>query len=68
MVSFVLSIPRLLSNSSNTVEHSAATAKNIYLNRYIENFLNVQFGSALDYVMGRQRFMKDTLFESTGCS
>ncbi len=52
-------------NLSNTVEHSAATAKNIYLNRYIENFLNVQFGSALDYVMGRQRFMKDTLFESS---
>lgn len=52
-------------NLTNTVEHSAATAKNIYLNRYIEDFLNTRFTSVLDYVMGRQRFMKDTLFESS---
>lgn len=52
-------------NLSNTVEHSAAAAKNIYLNQYIENFLNTRFESELDYVMGRQRFMKDTLFESS---
>lgn len=50
---------------ASTVEHSAATAKNIYMNEYIEEFLNTKFDSALDYVVGYQKFMKDSLFESS---
>ncbi len=50
---------------SSAVEHSAATAKNIYMNAYIEEFLNTKFETALDYVVKHQEFMKDTLFESS---
>lgn len=50
---------------SSAVEHSVATAKSIYMNKYIEAFLNTEYETALDYVVEYQKFMKDTLFESS---
>ncbi len=50
---------------SSAVEHSVATAKSIYMNKYIEAFLNTEYETALDYVVEYHKFMKDTLFESS---
>lgn len=49
----------------STVEHAASMAKNIYMNAYIEEFLNQQYETPLDYVMAYQAFMKNSLFESS---
>ena len=40
-------------------------AKNIYMNEYIEEFLNRQYETPLDYVTGHQEFMKNSLFETS---
>ena len=48
----------------NRVENVANTAKKIYLNKYIERFLEREFESPMDYVTSQQLFMKDTLLEN----
>ena len=50
---------------SSAVEHSASAAKSIYMNEYIEEFLNTQYDTALDYVVGYQEFMRNSLFKSS---
>lgn len=50
---------------SGIVEDAAAKAKNIYMNAYIEEFLNEEYETALDYVVSRQEFMKKSLFETS---
>lgn len=50
---------------SNRAEYAASMAKEIYLNREIERFLNTQFTSGLDFFVQKQEFLKDTLFESS---
>lgn len=50
---------------SGSVESAATKAKNIYMNRYIEEFLNTQYEKPLDYVTGYQTFMKNSLFETS---
>lgn len=52
-------------NLSRSVEYVAATANNIYLNKYIEEFMNTSFETPLDYVAAKQRLLKDTLFEGS---
>lgn len=49
----------------STVEYAASMAKNIYMNAYIEEFLNQQYETALDYVVAYHTFMKNSLFESS---
>lgn len=51
-------------NLSREVENAAMKAKNIYMNGYIEEFLNRQYETPLDYVTGHQAFMKNSLFET----
>ena len=52
-------------NLSREVENAAMKAKNIYMNGYIEEFLNRQYETPLDYVTGHQEFMKNSLFETS---
>ena len=52
-------------NLSREVENAAMKAKNIYMNEYIEEFLNRQYETPLDYVTGHQEFMKNSLFETS---
>lgn len=47
---------------TNSVDYAAATAKQIYLNEYIERYLNREYASALEYVEAYQDFVKTTLF------
>ncbi len=46
------------------VENSAATAKNFYMNEYVQEFLDEQYESELDYVVAHQRFMRNSLLGS----
>ena len=49
----------------SNVEDAAQLGKSIYLSKYIDNFLNLEFDDPLDFVSRRQDFMKDTLLESS---
>lgn len=52
-------------NLNKEVERAATLAKNIYLNRYINEFLTREYHSDLEYYNAYLAFMKDTLFESS---
>lgn len=52
-------------NFSNTIENVASTAKNIYTNQTIEDFLNRQYETPLEYVVAYNRFMQTSLFNSS---
>jgi len=47
---------------TSTFEDAAGTAKNIYLNKYINNFLNTDFESPLDYYNDYLKLMADSLY------
>lgn len=47
------------------VEEAAGTTKKIYMNKYVNQFLDKQFETQLDYFLSYQAFMKDSLFESS---
>ncbi len=49
---------------TNSIDYAAATAKQIYLNEYVEKYLNGEYENALAYVGAYQDFMKTTLFKS----
>ena len=46
-------------------EEAAALSENIYFNKYINEFLNEEFTSGLDYYNQYQELLKDSLFESS---
>lgn len=48
---------------TNSIDYAAATAKQIYMNEYIERYLNHEYASALAYVEAYQEFVKTTLFK-----
>lgn len=48
---------------TNSIDYAAATAKQIYMNEYIERYLNYEYASALAYVEAYQNFIKTTLFK-----
>lgn len=50
---------------SNIIEHASGTAKNIYMNEYVEEFLNTEYETAMDYVIAYNNFMKNSLFDSS---
>lgn len=47
---------------TSTFEDAAGTARNIYLNKYINNFLNTNFESALDYYNNYLKLLADSLY------
>lgn len=47
---------------SNIIENVASAAKKIYTNQAIEEFLNCQYETPLEYVVAYNQFMKDSLF------
>lgn len=47
------------------IEEAAGTTKKIYMNKYVNQFMDKQFESGLDYYLSYQAFMKDSLFESS---
>lgn len=47
---------------TSTFEDAAATARSIYLNKYINNFLNTDFESALDYYNNYLKLLADSLY------
>lgn len=47
------------------VEEAAGATKKIYMNKYVNQFLDKQFETQLDYFLSYQAFMKDSLFESS---
>lgn len=49
---------------ANRVENIAGMAKRIYLNKYVERFLEREFDSPLEYVTNYQSFMRDTFLEN----
>lgn len=52
-------------NLYSTFEYAASTADSLNLNRYIEEFLNTQYDTPLDYVEEYQNFMRNSLFASS---
>lgn len=52
-------------NISLSIEQAETFAKNIYLNHDINEFMNVQYKSPLDYYNGYLKLMKDSLFKSS---
>lgn len=48
---------------TNNIDYAAATAKQIYMNEYIERYLNRDYADALAYVEAYQDFVKTTLFK-----
>ncbi len=49
----------------NRIENVSNTAKRIYVNKYIDRFLEKKYDSPMDYVMNQQLFLKDTLLENS---
>lgn len=50
----------------DNIDYAAATAKQIYMNEYIERYLNFEYADALEYVEAYQDFVKTTLFKGAG--
>ena len=48
---------------TNSIDYAAATAKQIYMNEYIERYLNHEYAGPLAYVEAYQDFVKTTLFK-----
>lgn len=48
----------------NSTDIIANTAKNVYMNRYIDEFLEKEYESPLEYITAYQSLLKDTLLES----
>lgn len=48
---------------TNSIDYAEATAKQIYMNEYIERYLNHEYADALAYVEAYQDFVKTTLFK-----
>lgn len=49
---------------TNSVDNAADIAKSIYTNKYIDEFLEREYTTELEYFNSYQDFFKDTLFES----
>ena len=50
---------------NSTADEAAALSENIYFNKYINEFLNKEFSSGLDYYNQYQELLKDSLFDSS---
>lgn len=52
-------------NLYNGIDSAAELGKSIYMNKYINEFLDKKYSSSLDYVISYQNFFKDTLLENS---
>jgi len=52
-------------NLYNGIDSVAELGKSIYMNKYINEFLDKKYSSDLDYVISYQNFFKDTLLENS---
>ena len=50
---------------NSATEETVMLSKNIYFNKYINEFLNTEFQSTLDYYNQYQELLKDSLFDSS---
>lgn len=50
---------------NSAADEAAALSENIYFNKYINEFLNKEFSSGLDYYNQYQELLKDSLFDSS---
>lgn len=50
---------------NSAAEEAAALSENVYFNKYINEFLNKEFSSGLDYYNQYQELLKDSLFDSS---
>lgn len=50
---------------NSAADEAAALSDNIYFNKYINEFLNKEFSSGLDYYNQYQELLKDSLFDSS---
>lgn len=50
---------------ASVIERASETAKNIYMNEYVENFLNEEYDTPMDYVVAYNTFLKNSLFDSS---
>ncbi|WP_243002665.1 sensor histidine kinase [Lachnotalea glycerini] len=52
-------------NLSYDVENAASATKKIYMNKYVNQFMENEYESELDYYNNYLNFLKDSLFESS---
>lgn len=52
-------------NLSYDIETAANATKRIYMNKYVNQFMDEQYTSELDYYLSYKAFMKDSLFETS---
>ncbi|KAB1437925.1 sensor histidine kinase [Candidatus Galacturonibacter soehngenii] len=52
-------------NLAYDIESAANATKKIYMNKYVNQFMDKEYKSELDYYLSYQTFMKDSLFESS---
>lgn len=58
-------VSSVMYNLNSAVENAVTISKNIYFNKYINEFLNTEFASNLDYYNRYQELLKDSLFDSS---
>ena len=52
-------------NFYNNIDSAAELGKSIYMNKYINDFLNKEYASSMDYVVDYQNFFKDTMIANS---
>ena len=52
-------------NLYNSIDGASELGKSIYMNKYIDEFLNREYSNPLEYVTSYQNFFKDTLLENS---
>lgn len=51
-------------NFTNSINNASGVARNIYMNKYINDFLGKEYENPLDYVTTYQDYFKNVLFDS----
>jgi two-component system sensor histidine kinase YesM len=51
-------------NFTNSINNASGVARNIYMNKYINDFLGKEYENPLDYVTSYQEYFKSVLFDS----
>ncbi len=51
-------------NFTNSINNASGVARNIYMNKYINDFLGKEYENPLDYVTSYQEYFKNILFDS----
>ena len=51
-------------NFTNSINNASGVARNIYMNKYINDFLGKEYENPLEYVTSYQEYFKNVLFDS----